>query len=88
MTTTDTPNDAGAIATEDEVKQVVKSLRPYLQSHGGDLEYVGMDSERGIVRVRLKGMCGGCPHAGETLRHVVEAEIRRLVPSITGVIAG
>lgn len=71
---------------EDLVKKAVKDLRGYLQMHGGDLEYVGMPDD-GTVKVALKGMCNGCPHAQETLKHVVEKEIRQRVPEITKVIA-
>ena len=71
-----------------EVKNAIQTLRPYLQSHGGDLDFVDYDEANGIARVRLQGMCGGCPHAGETLRYYVEREIVRTVPHVKSVIAG
>lgn len=73
--------------TASEVQAAIQTLRPYLQSHGGDLEFVGFDEANGIARVRLQGMCGGCPHASETLRYYVEREIMRTVPVVKSVIA-
>ena len=74
-------------ATAVEVQNAIQTLRPYLQSHGGDLDFVDYDEANGIARVRLQGMCGGCPHAGETLRYYVEREIIRTVPHVKSVIA-
>ena len=71
-----------------DVKNAIQTLRPYLQSHGGDLDFVDFDEANGIARVRLQGMCGGCPHASETLRYYVEREIIRTVPAVKSVIAG
>ena len=71
-----------------EVQSAIQTLRPYLQSHGGDLDFVDYDEPNGIARVRLQGMCGGCPHASETLRYYVEREIIRTVPHVKSVIAG
>ena len=34
-------------------------VRPYLDSHGGDVELLGV--EDGVVRVRMQGSCEGCP---------------------------
>jgi Fe-S cluster biogenesis protein NfuA len=75
-------------STVAEVKAAIQTLRPYLQSHGGDLDFVDFDEANGIARVRLQGMCGGCPHASETLRYYVEREIVRSVPQVKSVIAG
>jgi len=75
-------------AAATEVQGAIQTLRPYLQSHGGDLAFVDYDEANGIARVRLQGMCGGCPHASETLRYYVEREIKRTVPHVKSVIAG
>ncbi|MGB2570939.1 NifU family protein [Micromonospora citrea] len=55
------------------------------RSHGGHLELV--DVRDGQVRVRLAGACDGCPASRFTLRHRLEAELRRHHPHLGGVVA-
>ena len=42
------------------VEAALESVRPYLGTHGGDVELVGV-SDEGVVRLRLLGSCDGCP---------------------------
>jgi Fe-S cluster biogenesis protein NfuA len=67
----------------EKIIEAIETIRPALQSHGGDVEFVGY--KEGIVQVRLQGACGGCPSAQMTLRTVVEDAIRQKVPDIKGV---
>jgi Fe-S cluster biogenesis protein NfuA/nitrite reductase/ring-hydroxylating ferredoxin subunit len=62
------------------VQQALERVRPYLGSHGGDVEIVGTDEERGVVRLRMKGSCDGCPSSAITVKHAVEGAIRELAP--------
>lgn len=64
-----------------DVETVLDQLRATLQADGGDIELVEV-SDNGIVKVRLKGACAGCPMSLMTLAHFVEEHIRRAVPSI------
>lgn len=50
--------------------QALTSVRPYLQSHGGDVELVRI--EDGAAFVRLQGSCNGCSMSAVTLRDGVE----------------
>lgn len=50
--------------------QALASVRPYLQSHGGDVELVRI--EGGAAMVRLQGSCNGCSMSAVTLRETVE----------------
>lgn len=70
--------------TEARVKQALEEARGYLQSHGGDVEFVELGADN-ILKVRLTGACGGCPMATLTLKQGVEAFIRREVPEIQAV---
>ncbi|MFD4776143.1 NifU family protein, partial [Streptomyces sp. NPDC058427] len=45
---------------ETRVEQALESVRPYLGSHGGDVELLDV-TEEGAVRLRLLGSCDGCP---------------------------
>ncbi|MEV4481603.1 NifU family protein [Micromonospora coxensis] len=55
------------------------------RSHGGHIELV--EVRDGQVRVRLAGACDGCPASRLTLRHRIEAELRRHHPHLAGVVA-
>ena len=60
---------------ENRVKEVIESIRPYLQEDGGDVQFVSMDENK-IVYVELQGDGGSCPHALATLKQGVEAAVR------------
>ncbi len=49
-------------------------VRPYLHSHGGDVEV--LDARGGVVVVRLSGACNGCTASTITLRRGVEEALR------------
>jgi Fe-S cluster biogenesis protein NfuA len=65
---------------EDRVKKALEQVRPQLQADGGDLEYVGLND--GIVKVKLKGACSGCPMSAMTLQWGVENFLKKHVPEI------
>ena len=46
------------------------AVRPYLHSHGGDVEVLAVQG--GVVRVKLTGACSGCTASTITLRRGVE----------------
>lgn len=71
---------------EQKVKDTIETLRDALQSHGGDIELVGIDEDK-TVRIRLQGACHGCPGAAMTMKMGVERILRQKVPQIKGVIA-
>lgn len=69
---------------EPRVKNALAQIRPYLQQDGGDVEYVDMTNE-GVVIVRLKGHCGSCPHAMQTLKQGIETAIKKVIPEVKSV---
>jgi Fe-S cluster biogenesis protein NfuA len=69
---------------EDKVKEVLETLRPYLQMDGGDLEFVELTDEN-IVKVRLKGACSGCPGAAYTLKMGIERKLKEAIPEVEAV---
>ena len=69
---------------EPRVKNALQQIRPYLQQDGGDVEYVDMTNE-GVVIVHLKGHCGSCPHAMQTLKQGIETAIKRVIPEVKSV---
>jgi Fe-S cluster biogenesis protein NfuA len=70
---------------ETKVKEVIESVRPALQGHGGDIELVGTDADN-TVRVRLQGACQGCPGAAMTMKMGIERILKERVPEVKEVI--
>jgi Fe-S cluster biogenesis protein NfuA/nitrite reductase/ring-hydroxylating ferredoxin subunit len=66
------------------VEQALENVRPYLGSHGGDVELLDV-SESGVVRLRLLGSCDGCPSSSVTLKLAVEGAIEAAAPEITSI---
>lgn len=66
------------------VEQALESVRPYLGSHGGDVELIEVNDD-GTVRLRLLGSCDGCPSSSVTLKLAVEGAIEAAAPEITGI---
>ena len=65
------------------VSRAVEDSRAYMQSHGGDVEFVRV--EDGIAFIKLHGSCNGCSMSSVTLRNTVEQAVREAVPEITAV---
>jgi len=70
---------------KEKVEAVLAQIRPALQSDGGDVELV--DVNEGVVRLKLKGACAGCPMATMTLQHGIERVLREQIPEIKEVVA-
>jgi len=66
------------------VEQALESVRPYLGSHGGDVELLEVN-EAGTVRLRLLGSCDGCPSSSVTLKLAVEGAIEAAAPEVTAI---
>ena len=70
---------------KEKVEAALAQVRPALQADGGDVELV--DVNDGVVRLKLKGACAGCPMATMTLRHGIERILKEQIPEIKEVIA-
>ncbi len=82
-----TGKEAGAEKSfEDKVKDVIEGVRPALQDHGGDVEFISVDEDK-TVRVRLQGACRGCPGATMTMRMGIERILKERVPDVKQVVA-
>ncbi|HLI06258.1 MAG TPA: NifU family protein [Ktedonobacteraceae bacterium] len=67
---------------EERIAQALVEVRPYLQSHGGNVELVRV--EDGIAYLRLEGSCHGCPASTITLRLAIEEAIYKAAPDLDG----
>lgn len=73
-------HDLHPVPVEGRVHAALEKVRPYLDSHGGNVEL--LDVDEGVVRLRLEGSCSGCPSSAMTLKNAIEAEIHRAAPEI------
>jgi Fe-S cluster biogenesis protein NfuA len=69
---------------EERVERALAAVRPYLGSHGGDVELLDV-SEEGVVRLRLLGSCDGCPSSSVTLELAVEGAIHEAAPEVSAI---
>ena len=65
---------------KEKIEKALVKVRAALQQDGGDIELVAI--EDGVVKVRLKGACSGCPMSQMTLANFVEKELKAAVPGI------
>ena len=65
---------------EEKVEEAIEEIRPRLQADGGDIELTGV--ENGVVKVKLKGACAGCPMSTMTIKWGVENFIKKKIPEI------
>ena len=67
----------------EEIQKAINDIRPSLQADGGDVEFV--DFKGGIVQVRLKGACAGCPMSQMTIKNGIEKYLKGKIPEVTSV---
>jgi len=73
--------------TVSRVTRALESVRPYLGSHAGDVELLGVEAEAEgpVVRLALKGSCDGCPSSAVTVTTAIEKAIEEMCPEIVRV---
>jgi len=69
---------------KDRVQVALDKVRVRLQADGGDAELVEVGDD-GVVKVRLKGACAGCPMSQMTLKQGIERYLKAEVPEVTTV---
>jgi Fe-S cluster biogenesis protein NfuA len=70
---------------ETRVLRGIEKVRPYLKSHGGDVELAAVRD--GIVHLRLHGTCGSCPSSSVTLKNAVEDALFGVAPDIVEIVS-
>lgn len=63
------------------VEKALENVRSILRGDGGDVELVDV-SDDGVVQVKLKGACHGCPMATMTLKSLIERGLKKELPDI------
>jgi len=67
---------------EDRLRQALEQVRPYMHSHGGNVELIGLDGD--FARLRLNGSCQSCPSSQVTLELAVRKALEENCPDLAG----
>jgi Fe-S cluster biogenesis protein NfuA len=73
------------VAMEARVSAAIEKVKPYLRSHGGDVELASVEGD--TIHVRLQGTCGSCSSSSETMKSHVEEAIFDAAPEVQHVVA-
>jgi len=68
------------VPVEERVAGALEGVLPYLESHGGNVQLLGVGD--GIVHLRLEGSCSGCPSSSMTLKLAIEDAIFKAAPDV------
>lgn len=77
-------NSKKKVSDEEKIIATINQLRPYLNSDGGDIEYIKYEDS--FVYVKLYGACAACAFQDYTLQDNICETLKEIVPSIKGVI--
>jgi Fe-S cluster biogenesis protein NfuA/nitrite reductase/ring-hydroxylating ferredoxin subunit len=75
-------HDLYPVPLEERVMQALDSVRPYMESHGGNIELLGF--EDGVVKLRLEGSCKSCRASSSTLELAVRHALQEAAPDLLG----
>jgi Fe-S cluster biogenesis protein NfuA len=67
---------------ETRVQEALDEVRPYMHSHGGDVELLSLHD--GVARLRLEGSCQGCPASAATLEQAIRQALEEAAPDLAG----
>jgi Fe-S cluster biogenesis protein NfuA/nitrite reductase/ring-hydroxylating ferredoxin subunit len=73
------------VPLDTRVREALAEVRPYLESHGGDVELLAIDD--GVVRLAMRGSCDGCASSTMTLKLAIEEAIQRAAPDVEEIVA-
>ena len=76
-------HDLHPAPVQDRVEQALDGVRPYIESHGGKVELVGIAD--GVARVQLSGTCSSCSASAVTLEQTVSEAVLALAPELSEV---
>jgi Fe-S cluster biogenesis protein NfuA len=77
-------HDLHPLDVDARIQRALDRVRPYLGSHAGGVEYLGVRD--GVARLRLEGSCHGCPSSTVTVRLAIEGAVTDAAPEVTEVV--
>lgn len=83
----DTSQKKEFVGIEKEIYDLIEErVRPAVEMDGGDIEFIRFDEESGIVYVKMKGSCDGCPSSSMTLKNGIKRMLEYYVPEVVDVV--
>jgi Fe-S cluster biogenesis protein NfuA/nitrite reductase/ring-hydroxylating ferredoxin subunit len=77
-------HDLHPLDVDARVQRALDRVRPYLGSHAGGVEYLGVTD--GVARLRLEGSCHGCPSSTVTVELAITGAVQDAAPEVTDVV--
>ena len=74
-------HDLHPLNVDERIQQALDRVRPYLGSHAGGVQYLGVRD--GVARLRLEGSCHGCPSSTVTVRLAIEGAVQDAAPEVS-----
>jgi Fe-S cluster biogenesis protein NfuA/nitrite reductase/ring-hydroxylating ferredoxin subunit len=75
-------HDLHPVPLEHRVQQALDSVRPYMESHGGNVELLSL--EHGVARIHLRGSCSDCSASAVTLELAIKQALEEAAPDLEG----
>jgi Fe-S cluster biogenesis protein NfuA/nitrite reductase/ring-hydroxylating ferredoxin subunit len=75
-------HDLYPVSLQDRVIEALDTVRPYMESHGGNVELVSL--EEGVARLALQGSCNGCAASRATLELAIKQALDEHAPDLAG----
>ena len=75
-------HDLHPIPLEQRVQAALDSVRPYMESHGGNVELLSL--EHGVARIHLRGSCSDCSASSVTLELAIKQALEEMAPDLEG----
>ena len=75
-------HDLHPVPLEDRVQAALESVRPYMESHGGNVELLSLQD--GVARLRLRGSCSDCSASSVTLELAIKQALEDAAPDLMG----
>jgi Fe-S cluster biogenesis protein NfuA/nitrite reductase/ring-hydroxylating ferredoxin subunit len=72
------------LGVDARIERALDVVRPYLGSHSGGVEYLGVDVD-GVAHLRLHGTCDGCASSQRTVELTIEGAVEAAAPEVTAV---
>lgn len=77
-------HDLHPLDVDARVQRALDRVRPYLGSHAGGVQYLGVHD--GVARLRLEGSCHGCPSSTVTVQLAIQGAVQDAAPEVTDVV--
>ncbi len=75
-------HDLHPVPLEQRVRAALDSVRPYMESHGGNVELLSL--EYGVARIHLRGSCSDCSASSVTLELAIKQALEDMAPDLEG----